>query len=235
MIKDIRILGIIPARGGSKGVPGKNIRQLAGKPLIAWTIEAALKSKYLDKVIVTSDDDDIIRISLAHGAEVPFKRPETLAQDDTPGITPVLHAIDQMPGFDAVVLLQPTSPLRNHADIDGSIERFAELSAPVVSVSLQEKSPYWMFRLGDEDRLEPIMGRTSTLPRQELPTLYTLNGAVYVSAIEELRKTESFVTDKTAAYIMPKERSLDIDTILDFQLCELLLGYQTVQGKGNRP
>lgn len=224
MIHGKKVLGIIPARGGSKGVPGKNIRPLAGKPLIAWTIEAAAKSKYLDRLIVTSDDEAIIQTSLACGADVPFVRPAHLAQDDTPGIAPVLHAMDKLPEYDYIVLLQPTSPLRNAQDIDTCIERFAVTAAEaVVSVTEQEKSPYWMFEVGEAGKLEPIMGKTDTSRRQDLPRVYALNGAVYVSSAEVLKRTESFLTDNTEAYIMPKERSIDIDTVIDFRICEMIL------------
>ena len=113
-----RTLALIPARGGSKGIPRKNIRLIAGKPLIAWTIEAALRSSLLDAVMVTTDDPEIAEVASRAGAQVPFLRPAALAQDDTPGIAPVLHALDMLPGYDAVLLLQPTSPLRNTADID---------------------------------------------------------------------------------------------------------------------
>lgn len=114
-------LAIIPARGGSKGVPRKNIRNLAGKPLIAWTIEEAKKSKYINRVILSSDDNEIIEIAKNYNCEVPFVRPKNIAEDNTPGIDPVLHAIKQCPGYDYVVLLQPTSPLRTVEDIDGCI------------------------------------------------------------------------------------------------------------------
>lgn len=117
-----KILAIIPARGGSKGVPRKNIRDLAGKPLIAWTIEEAKKSKYITRLILSSEDEEIIEAAKKYGCEVPFVRPIELAQDNTPGIEPVLHAIEKCPGYDYVLLLQPTSPLRTVEDIDGCIE-----------------------------------------------------------------------------------------------------------------
>lgn len=142
-----KILAIIPARGGSKGVPRKNIRELAGKPLIAWTIEEAKKSKYIDRLILSTEDDEIIEVAKQYGCEVPFKRPIELAQDDTPGIDPVLHAIEQCPGYDYVVLLQPTSPLRTVDDIDGCIEQLLSSDGTnfCVSVTEPEKSPYWMY------------------------------------------------------------------------------------------
>lgn len=232
MINDKKVLGIIPARGGSKGVPGKNIRPLCGKPLLAWTIEAAIQSRYLDKLIVTSDDEIIIQTAIAFGADVPFVRPVHLAQDDTPGIAPVLHAINELPGYDYIVLLQPTSPLRNVQDIDTCIEKYNVSSAEsVVSVTEQEKSPYWMFEIGVRSRLRPIMGKTNTSRRQDLKQTYTLNGAVYVSSVETLKKSETFLTESTEAYVMPKERSIDIDTITDFRICEMILAQKLHSGK----
>ncbi|WP_138753684.1 cytidylyltransferase domain-containing protein [Paenibacillus sinopodophylli] len=224
MINDKKVLAIIPARGGSKGVPGKNIRNLGGKPLIAWTIEEANKSVYIDRAVVSTDDEAIIKAAIAYGGDVPFSRPASLAQDDSSGISPVLHAIDQIPGYDYVVLLQPTSPLRNYNDIDKCIELLvASATTAVVSVTEQEKSPYWMFEVNQENKMKPVMGETIALPRQELPKVYALNGAVYVSSIEQLKQTETFLTKETVAYVMPSERSIDIDTLTDFRLCEILI------------
>ncbi|MGO4547465.1 acylneuraminate cytidylyltransferase family protein [Paenibacillus sp. 2TAB23] len=224
MINEKKVLAIIPARGGSKGVPGKNIHNLAGKPLIAWTIEEANKSVYIDRAIVSSDDDAIIQAAVAYGGDVPFIRPASLAQDDTSGISPILHAIDQIPGYDYVVLLQPTSPLRNYNDIDECIELFvASAATAAVSVTKQEKSPYWMFELNEENRMKPLMGESIVVPRQNLPKVFSLNGAIYISSIEQLKQTESFLTEETVAYVMPTERSIDIDTLTDFRMCEILL------------
>ncbi|MFD0590674.1 cytidylyltransferase domain-containing protein [Paenibacillus sp. GCM10027627] len=225
MINGKRVLAVIPARGGSKGVPGKNIRELAGKPLIAWTIEEAHKSKYIDYVAVSSDDQAIMDISRKWGAEVPFTRPSHLAQDDTPGISPILHAIHELPGYDYVVCLQPTSPMRITEDIDRCVEMMLSCSAPsAVSVTEPDKSPYWMFTIDNGFRMQPIMGTTGATRRQDLPNVYALNGAVYVAEVNGLLQSATFLTEETAGYIMPKERSLDIDTMLDFQICEYLLG-----------
>ncbi|GGG84552.1 acylneuraminate cytidylyltransferase family protein [Paenibacillus radicis (ex Gao et al. 2016)] len=224
MINDKKVLGIIPARGGSKGVPGKNIRMLGDKPLIAWTIEEAAKSIYLDRTIVSSDDEAIIQTALKYGGDVPFKRPDHLAQDDTPGMAPILHAIEHLPEYEYIVLLQPTSPLRTYEDIDRCIECFVnDGAASAVTVTEQEKSPYWMFQLNEGKILEPVMGETKPLTRQELPKIYVLNGAVYVSSAAHLKKFESFVAGETSGCIMPKERSIDIDTVMDFKICEVLL------------
>jgi CMP-N,N'-diacetyllegionaminic acid synthase len=222
MINGKKILAIIPARGGSKGVPRKNIRYAAGKPLIAWTIEEANKSKYIDRLIVSSDDEEIIRMVKALGCDAPFIRPKSLAEDETPGIEPVLHAIDQVPGYVIVVLLQPTSPLRNAEDIDGCIEYLAVNGANAcVSVARANQSPYWMYTLSATGTMQAIFPELRVLRRQDLPVSYILNGAVYVACCDWLLNNKTFVTNETFAYVMPEDRSLDIDTELDLKLFEL--------------
>lgn len=222
MIHNKKVLAVIPARGGSKGVPRKNIRLLNGKPLIAWTIEAAKKSKYIDRLILSSEDKEIIKIAEAYGCEAPFIRPTHLALDETPGIDPILHALGEVTGYDYIVLLQPTSPLRATNDIDNCIERLIEKNASsCVSVTESNTSPYWMYTLNENGRMKQFVNH-ETLPvrRQDLPQVFALNGAVYVAEIEWLRKTESFLTEETVAYIMPRGRSYDIDTEEDFLWCE---------------
>lgn len=215
-----KVLAVIPARGGSKGVPRKNIRELAGKPLIAWTIEEAKKSKYISKVIVSSDDKEILRIAEINGAEVPFVRPAHLAQDDTPGIEPILHALEACSGYDYVVVLQPTSPLRTVEDIDGAIEKVVgENNGFCVSVSEVTQSPYWMYTMSDNAVIQPLIDIPLVFRRQDLPKVYTLNGAVYVAQVEKLKETRNFITAGTVAYKMPEERSIDIDMERDFFVC----------------
>ena len=223
-----QVLGIIPARGASKGVPRKNIRIVGGKPLIAWTIEKAKQSRYIDRLIVSSEDAEVIRIAQQWGCEAPFVRPKELAADDTPGIAPVLDALDRIAGYEWVVLLQPTSPLRTAGDIDACIETCSRMKVPAcVSVTEPTQSPYLMFTLDARGRLAPLLSweRTSTR-RQELPKAYALNGAIYVARADWLRKTGTFVTPETVAFIMPAERSLDIDSEFDFRILETLLGDQ---------
>jgi CMP-N,N'-diacetyllegionaminic acid synthase len=222
MIAGKRVLAIIPARGGSKGVPRKNVRLLADKPLIAWSIACAEQSIYIDRCIISTDDEEIADVSRAWGGEVPFLRPPELAQDDTPGIAPVLHAIAEVTGYDYIVLLQPTSPLRSSADIDGCIEALLEKGAPsCVSVSLTDKSPLWMYTLDRAGEMIPIMEvEDRAKPRQQLPPIYVLNGAVYVAERQWLEDRNGFLGNETVAYVMPQERSLDIDTIEDFMRAE---------------
>jgi CMP-N,N'-diacetyllegionaminic acid synthase len=221
-----KVLGLIPARGGSKGVPGKNIRPVRGKPLIGWTIDAALGCRYLDRVIVSTDAPEIAEVALRCGAQVPFMRPAALAGDDTPGIAPVLHAMEMLPDYEWVVLLQPTSPLRAIEDIDGCLDTCLHMRAPAcVSVTEPAQSPYLMFALTSDATLEPLLGWNYTSTRrQDLPPAYALNGAVYAARTDWLRRTRTFVTAETVAFVMPPERSLDIDSEIDFKILETQLG-----------
>lgn len=222
MIKNKKVLAIIPARGGSKGVPKKNIKMLAGKPLIAWTIEEAKKSKYIDRLVLSSENDEIIKVAKSFGCEVPFIRPSQLAQDDTAGIDPLLHALGELSGYDYVVSLQPTSPLRTVGDIDACIEKVIETQLPAcVSVTEPDTSPYWMYTLDDNGLMRQLIKQDSlTVRRQDLPNAYALNGAVYVAETKWLMESKSFLTEATIAYEMPKIRSYDIDTEEDFMWCE---------------
>ncbi len=225
MINGKKILAIIPARGGSKGIPRKNIKMLAGKPLIAWTIEEAKKSKYIDRLILSSEDDEIISVAQEWGCEVPFVRPKELAQDETPGIEPVIHAINTLSEkYDYVCLLQPTSPLRKVEDIDGCISKCIEFEAPsCVSIVEVDKNPYWMYEIGKDEVLKPLFANNKATRRQDLPKIYALNGAVYVSSANEIINKRKFVTENTVSFEMAKKSSVDIDEIIDFKFSELII------------
>jgi len=216
-----KVLAVIPARGGSKGLPGKNILPVQGRPLLAWTADAARAARLLDRVVVSSDADAILAAAHACGVEA-LRRPAELATDTATTIDVVLHALDACPGHDVVVVLQPTSPLRTAADIDGALQRFTASGAPAcVSVCEAEQSPYWMYRLGDAQTLLPIVDAAAEATRrQDLPAVYVLNGAVYVADAAWLRTTRAFVAAGTVAHVMPVERSLDIDTARDFERFE---------------
>ncbi|MBP0726728.1 acylneuraminate cytidylyltransferase family protein [Bacillus sp. RG28] len=225
MLHNKKILAIIPARGGSKGVKRKNVRLLGGKPLIAWTIEEALKSEYIDRLVLSSDDEEIIQCALNYGCEVPFVRPIELAKDTTPGIDVVLHALNSIKEYDYVVLLQPTSPFRSVDDIDNCIYDCIknEVDA-LVSVVEVDKPPHWMYRLDGQSKLHPLLEENNNYSRrQDIPTTYSLNGAVYVANVNWLVLNKSFLGEETKGYVMPKERSVDIDSEFDFLYCETFL------------
>jgi len=226
MLYNKKILAVIPTRGGSKGIPRKNIRELAGKPLIAWTIAEAKKSKYIDRCIVSTEDEEIMQVAEKWGGDVPFKRPTKLAEDDSPGIDTILHAIDELPAYDCVMMLQATSPLRTVADIDGCIEYFFRNEAEAcVSVTSAEANPYWMYTLEDGNRMKPILSlpKEKFYQRQKLPIVYQLNGAVYIAEKKWLMKNKSFITEETLGYVMPINRSYDIDTEMDFIMINKIL------------
>jgi len=221
MYKNKTFLGIIPARGGSKGIPYKNIQEIAGKPLIAWTILEAKKSKYIDRLILSSEDEKIIKTAKNWGCDVPFIRPKEIAQDDTPGVDPVFHAIKHVPGYEYIVLLQPTSPLRIAYDIDACIELCINRGSNIcVSITEQAKNPYLLCNIDKNSNVYPILKERFISIRQKAPKTYIINGAVYVAEIKWLKRTNSFLTPETIGYIMPYDRSIDIDTELDFITCE---------------
>ena len=221
----MKVLAVIPARGGSKGIPRKNIKKLSGKPLIAWTIEAALKAPSINRVIVSTDDEEIAAVAEQFGAEVPFKRPIAIARDDTPGLDPVLHAIENSPDSDWVLLLQPTSPLRSVDDIEGIIKLCQEKGAlSAVSVAEVGKHPFWMYQRSSDMRLQPLIpNRGEIMRRQDLPSVYVLNGALYLARPDWLIENQGFIGPETLGYVMPVERSVDLDTPLDWLWVEYLI------------
>ncbi len=221
------MIAIIPARGGSKGLPGKNVRPLNGKPLIAYAIEAALKTKHLDRVIISTDDEEIARVAVEYGAELPFMRPAELASDTAMAIDNYIYTIGRLEEeegkpIDAFVVLQPTSPLRIAEDIDGAIELFEQKKADSVISYCQEAHPVtWHKYLDEEGRFENIFD-ANIKNRQENRVSYYPNGAVYVFRTSMIRERK-YYTDKSYAYVMPRTRSVDIDFIEDFEYAEFLL------------
>lgn len=231
MINNQSVLAIIPARGNSKGLPGKNLRMIAGRTLLNWTIETAQQSKLIDRLVLSSEDDSIIRVAKQAGCEVPFIRPKALAQDSTPGIDPVLHALKELPHYDYVVLLQVTSPLRSTADIDNAIMLCEQQQASAcVSVSEAACHPDWTFSVDEQHKLSSYTKKELATHRQQLAKAYSLNGAVYVAKTEQLKKNKTFLNDETIAYPMPRTRSVDIDDEIDFQLAQLLFKREGVPG-----
>jgi len=227
MIGSKRVLGVITARGGSKGLPGKNVRIINGKPLVAWTIEAALESNLIDRVILSSDDAEIIKIAKKWKCDVPFVRPENLAHDDSPIEGALVHALDNIAEkYYYIVLLQATSPLRIADDIDGCIEACHRNDAPsCISVCPSPKSPYLMFTLQPDRQMSPLfdLGGRETRRRQDLPDAVVPNGAVYVSKVSRYRQDRDFYVPGAVAYQMPEDRSVDIDAEFDLRIMEAVL------------
>ena len=224
-------LGIIPARGGSRSIPGKNLIPLAGKPLLAYTAEAALGSRSLAATILTTNDEQIANFGKSLGLFVPFMRPSELAQDDTPMLDVMRHAVDNLPENiappDVVVLLQPTSPLRPSARIDEAVNMLSASDADVV-VSVTEVPhqflPSSVMTMNENCGVRPWMDGPEILRRQEKAKLYARNGpAILAITVPFLKTCESFYAGKTLGLLMPREESVDIDDPIDLQLAEALL------------
>lgn len=217
MYQGKRILGLITARGGSKGILRKNIVEVGGRALIGWTIEAARGSHLLDRLVLSTDDEEIAAVAHALGCEIPFMRSPELAADASGSAEVVLDCLQRLPGYDYLVLLQPTSPLRTVDDIDGAIRACLDSQAPAcASVCDVEESPFWMYTLEANGGLKPILANRYAR-RQELPPVYVLNGAVYVADTRWFATNRGFLGEGTVAYVMPRSRSLDIDTPADLQ------------------
>jgi N-acylneuraminate cytidylyltransferase/CMP-N,N'-diacetyllegionaminic acid synthase len=224
------MLAIIPARGGSKGLPGKNLRNLCGLPLICHTIRAALKSNLINKVIISTEDNEIASVAKDCGADVPFMRPHILASDKSMAIDTYLHAVDYISKksskqIESFVVLLPTSPLKTSKDIDEAIKIFNHKNAESVISVVEASIPlFWNKYISVEGTLENYVPEFNTIDnRQGLDTTYIPNGAVYVFRTEVLRSKRQYYTKKTYPYIMPKERSVDIDDLIDFEWAEYLL------------
>ena len=233
MYKGKYILGLIPARGGSKGLPRKNIKPLLDKPLIAWTIEQALASKYLDRVVVSTDDEEIAEVSKKYGAEVPFIRPKELARDDSTTSDVILHALNwfEKKGvkFDYLALLEPTSPLRKKDDIDKCIGLLInnEAAKSIVSVSKLESANPEFNVVVDKGSgfIKKVDGTTEfkVLRRQDLPDIYFFDGTIYISEINTFKIKRTFYHKFAMAYIIPRWKSLEIDELSDIICAEALL------------
>lgn len=221
-------LGVITARSGSKEVKNKNIRKLAGKPLMAHTIENALQSQYIDEVMVSTDSDIYAAIAKEFGANVPFLRSDCNSKDTTKSIDVLLEVLDEYAKrekyFDNIVMLQPTSPLRTYRNIDEAFKLFyAKEADSVVSVCECEDNPLLSNTLPDDLNMFGFIKGENNLRRQDLGKYYRLNGAIYISKVSMLKKIRSFYGKKSYAYIMEQRESVDIDTELDFEYAELLI------------
>lgn len=229
MYKGKGILALIPARAGSKRLKHKNIRLFSGKPLIAKTIDEAIKSRYLDRIIVSTDNRFIAKIAQKFGAEIPFIRPKELAKDESPMFDVVLHALNwakqNKSYFDMVMLLQPTSPLRIASDIDRAIELFfLKKAKSVVSVCACEYHPYWTVALQKNGRINNFLkDRLKNRNSHQFPKFYRVNGAIYLAERNYLIQNKSFFGPSTFAYLMPPDRSVDIDTEFNLKIAECLI------------
>lgn len=229
MYKNKKILALILARGGSKGIPKKNIKKLKGKPLIAYTVEKALKSNYLDRIILSTDSKEIANIGKKYGAEVPFMRPKILATDHATSEESMIHAINWLKENENynskyVMLLQPTSPLRKVKDIDKSVEKIIDKKADsLVSLVQSDKHPFWMMKIKDGQVKTFDKKKEKYKRRQELPPIYIINGAIYIMKTNLFLKKKKLQPGYTIPHIMPKKRSIDIDDILDFKFVKMLI------------
>jgi N-acylneuraminate cytidylyltransferase/CMP-N,N'-diacetyllegionaminic acid synthase len=222
------MLAIIPARGGSKGFPRKNIRLLGAKPLIQWTIEAALNSKMIDRVILSTDDEEIAEICKPLGIEIPFLRPKYLAEDDSLAIDNYIYTMDRLTNEfsnikDEFIVLLPTSPFRDHQDIDSAIEMFYNTEADsLISCCELEHPIEWTLSLNKNSKILDINSK-NLKNRQDYVQRYKPNGAMYVLKTSNLKKHKTYYSERSYAYVMEAEKSIDIDTSLDFYFAEFLI------------
>ena len=235
MIHGKSVIAIVPARGGSKGLPGKNIKELCGKPLIAWSIEAGLGSQYIDEMMVTTDSEEIARIAREFGAAVPFIRPAELADDTATSVEVIQHALNFYANelrkqFDYVVLLEPTSPLRETDDIDRSLEQllsYPQASAVVGICKTESQHPAFLVK---KSRKNFLVGYENldmrVLRRQEISDVYFFEGSVYVSQTDTLQARKTFYHERTLGYEVPKWKSLEIDDLDDFIMVEALMKHK---------
>lgn len=222
-----KILALIPARGGSKGIKDKNIINLCGKPLISYSIQSALDSKYVDDVIVSTDSPKIADVAIKYGAQVPFMRPSELASDTSCTIDVVMHAMDFLrqrgKEYNTLVLLQPTSPLRTTYDIDGAVEKhYFNDEMSLVSVSEVNDNPL-LIRTVENDRLVSLLDKNSTCRRQDMKKYYRVNGSIYINKIDSINLNTSF-NDNIIPYIIDRNRAVDIDELVDINICQYYLG-----------
>ena len=240
MFGDRRVLALIPARGGSKGLPRKNILELSGKPLIAWTIEDALASAYVDSVVVSTDDEGIAQVARDHGAPVPFMRPDELASDSASSIDVVIHALDMLEQmgehYDALVLLEPTSPLRDAGDVDACIELLLtrdDAEAVVTVGPLESMHPDFVVAI-DAQGFIRSRDEGSTFQharRQDLGPAYFFDGTVYASLTDAIRVRRGFYHDKTLAHVVPRWKTLEIDDVYDLVCAGALLDFVAAEEK----
>lgn len=227
----MKTLTVVPARAGSKGLPGKNVKLLLGKPLLAWSIEQGLACGFSEKVIVSTDCPQIAKVARQYGGSVPFLRPPELARDETPTIDVLLHLLDWLreagEGYDVLQLLEPTSPLRDTADLQEAYQKLCSTpgASSVVGVSaVHSAHPEFLVKVGERGFLKPYGGGFSSARRQDIEPLYFLEGSLYLSHVEALYAHRGFYHSATLAHEVPKWKSFEIDDPIDFAVVEALMG-----------
>lgn len=240
MIAGRRVLAIVPARAGSKGLPGKNVRPLHGKPLLAWPIAAARGSHHVDRTIVSTDDAGYAQIAVAHGADAPFLRPAELASDAAPSSGFILHALDTLAAagehYDYVVLLEPTSPLTEASDVDAALAQLVAASdradAIVGIAPLETSHPAFAVRRDTDGAIRPLLSSTfGDLPRrQDLEPVFALDGTLYISTVAALRRERSFAHARTLGYVTDRFKAMEIDDLVDFLCVEALMAHRARDG-----
>ncbi len=238
MIGGKKVLALVPARSGSKGLPMKNIRKLQGRPLLAWPIDAARNTRYIDRVVVSTDSKEYAELAHAAGADVPFLRPAELSVDTAPSIAFILHALDTLEAsgdkYDYVVLLEPTSPLTEASDIEAALETLAAhltLADAIVSVAeLVGTHPAFAIILDETGMIRPYASQSfARLPRrQDIEPLYVLDGSLYISTTEALRSKKGFCHERTMSHLMPRYKSFEVDDLVDFICIEAILAQRDV-------
>jgi CMP-N-acetylneuraminic acid synthetase len=231
MINGKKVLAIIPARGGSKGLPGKNIKELCGKPVVAWSIEQTLKSKYVDNVFVSTDSEEIAKIAKEFGANVPFLRPAKLAADDSPTSDAILHVLEQLSmkgkSYDYVALLEPTSPLRKSNDIDDAISMIVQNTDTDCLVSVGKvhmEHPMIVKKIDAKGFAAPYISNIAKIhQRQQTDKAYFPYGVIYISKVSEFKKNRTFYTEKTMPYFIERWQNYEIDDELDFMIIEQIM------------
>jgi CMP-N-acetylneuraminic acid synthetase len=232
MIAGQRVVAIVPARAGSKGLPDKNVRMLQGKPLLAWPIEAARQSKYVDDVIISTDSREFAELAKSHGARVPFLRPAEHATDEAPSIGFIRHAIEFMAAegepFDLFLLLEPTSPLTEAQDIDQALEKLVaampDAEALVGVTAMVTNHPAYAMTLDQEDRIRPLQSSSfDALPRrQDLDPVFCLDGSLYLATTTSLMREDGFCHDRTIAFETAPYKAFEVDDLVDFICIEAI-------------
>jgi CMP-N,N'-diacetyllegionaminic acid synthase len=233
MIDGKKVLAVVPARRGSKGLPLKNIRLLGGKPLLTWPIQAARQSSFIDRVIISTEDPEFADIAMTAGADVPFLRPAELATDSSPSIDFLIDAVDKLAAngeqYDYLILLEPTSPLTETSDIDTALQtivkRQSEADAIVGVTVMTTSHPAFAVRIDAAGLIQPhSVASFGQLPRrQDIEPLYSMDGSLYISTIAALRRERSFYHKRTMPYVTPRWKSFEIDDLVDFICIEAIL------------